>query len=489
MQLHWLARGLFLAVLGVAAGLGHAPIDWPVATIVALSLLFWIHRLVRDQRTALWHGWAFGVGYFAFTVRWIISPFLVHVDEDGWMAPFALILMASGMALYFMAASGVAHWIRPRSAVMFAFGIVAFEIVRALALTGFPWALLGHVLVETPFAQIAAYGGHFTLTAFVCLAALALLNLFDSQRILCGAFCVVATGLGIALQIGPVPVIDPDAPMVRLVQPNAPQDKKWDPDYSGVYFNRMLEFTGQGEVPDLVVWPESAIPDLLNYADDKLAQISDAARGAPVIVGVNRREGQRYYNSLVLLGRGGVVERLYDKRHLVPFGEYIPGGELLGDVGLGNFGASTGGGFSSGTTSRTMDVPGIGAIRPLICYEGIFANEIGADTRPRAMILITNDAWNGKDAGPLQHLAQARLRAIEQGMPMVRVANTGVSALIDAQGRLHGTIGMETAGYLDLPLPPLAPPTVYSLWGDWPFYTLLFLSLAAFLGFKRREIL
>jgi apolipoprotein N-acyltransferase len=251
----------------------------------------------------------------------------------------------------------------------------------------------------------------------------------------------------------------------------------------------MLEFTGQGEVPDLVVWPESAIPDLLNYADDKLAQISDAARGAPVIVGVNRREGQRYYNSLVLLGRGGVVERLYDKQHLVPFGEYIPGGELIGDVGLGNFGASTGGGFSSGTTSRIMDVPGIGAIRPLICYEGIFANEIGADTRPRTMILITNDAWNGKDAGPLQHLAQARLRAIEQGMPMVRVANTGVSALIDAQGRLHGTIGMDTAGYLDLPLPPLALPTVYSLSGDWPFYTLLFLSLAAFLGFKRRETL
>ena len=249
----------------------------------------------------------------------------------------------------------------------------------------------------------------------------------------------------------------------------------------------MLGFTGEGDVPDLVVWPESSIPTLLNYADPELELISEAARGAPVIVGVNRAQYGLYHNSFILLGRGGQIDDIYDKQHLVPFGEYVPGGDMLHNVGIEGFGSSYGGGFTPGSGKRTIDVPGIGAVRPLICYEGIFAEEVGGTVeRPQVMVLITNDAWFGKDAGPFQHLAQAQLRAVEQGIPMVRVANTGVSAMIDARGQVTASIALNTAGYLDALLPAPLPPTQFSKTGDWPVLSLLALFLAV-LGFSRRS--
>lgn len=228
---------------------------------------------------------------------------------------------------------------------------------------------------------------------------------------------------------------------------------------------------------------------LLNFADDALAQMSDTARGAPIIVGVNREEAGLYYNSFVHLARGGEIAGFYDKQHLVPFGEFIPGGDLLHELGIHGFGSSYGGGFTKGQGNTTLTIPGIGSIRPLICYEGIFAEEIaGQGQRPRAMILITNDAWFGKDAGPYQHLAQARLRTIEQGLPMVRVANTGVSAIIDPYGRIIDEIALNTAGYIDAPLPEARPATLYSRTGDIPVLLLLIFGLGG-LWWRNRHLL
>ncbi|MEJ6397095.1 apolipoprotein N-acyltransferase [Yoonia sp. 208BN28-4] len=481
---HWAKRGLLLAVMGAIAGLGHAPVDWPILTVLALAVFLAFHRGVPDTRTAAWQGWAFGVGYFAVTLRWIVSPFLVHIETDGWMAPFALIFMAGGAALFWALAGGLAQRLRPNSMTLLAIALVLVEAARGLILTGFPWGLLGHVLIDTQFAHLAAYLGPHALTALVCLAALGLAKA-ATGALRDGAIIVL-------LVAGLWPVLAPtyraapdDAPMVRLIQPNAPQEQKWDPAFSGIFFDRQLEYTGAGDAPDLIVWPESAIADLLNYATPYFEQMSDAARGAPVIVGMNRRDENLYYNSFVLLGRGGLIDTLYDKQHLVPLGEYFPGGELLASVtGVTQFASSHGGGFSDGATARTMQIPGIGLIRPLICYEGIFAEEITTDVRPRAMVLITNDAWFGKDAGPYQHLAQARLRAIEQGMPMVRVANTGVSAMIDGHGRITGQIALNTAGYLDVPLPDLLDATVYTRFGDIPLLTVMVL-LGAGLALQR----
>lgn len=287
--------------------------------------------------------------------------------------------------------------------------------------------------------------------------------------------------------MAPVAVSENDGQIVRLVQPNAKQIEKWDPDYAQVFLNRLLDFTGQGAVPDLVVWPETAIPYLLEYAGEEIDRASEAARGAPIVLGINRREDTRYYNTLLVVEMGGIISAVYDKAHIVPFGEFIPGGELLRKVGIDGYAASTGGAFSAGRGARTIDIPNIGLARPLICYEGIFAEEIGAQERPRLMVLITNDAWFGPDAGPQQHLAQARLRAIEQGLPMVRVANTGISAMIDAHGRITEQIGMNTAGFIDAPLPIALPATIYSRHGDWPILATLLLSLIGSAACSRRN--
>jgi apolipoprotein N-acyltransferase len=477
--LGWVWRGLILALLGVVVGLGHAPLDLWWASLLGLAAAFVITRHAPDLRTALWHGWALGLGYFGFSLRWIISPFLVHVEHDGWMAPFALILMAAGFALFWGLAAGVTHRVFKAGMLGFGLAIVLVEALRSLILTGFPWALLGHVFASIPIAEMAALGGPHLLTLLVVLLALCLAAMANERpgRGLLGIASIILIVIAFGITRFTTAPQDSDT-IVRLIQPNAPQDEKWDIDKRHIFFDRMLGYTAEGDVPDLIVWPESAIPTLLNYADAELELISEAARGAPLIVGVNRAQGGLYHNSFILLGRGGAIDAFYDKQHLVPFGEYVPGGDLLHNMGIQGFGSSYGGGFTPGYGNTTLNVPGIGPIRPLICYEGIFAEEVGnTDERPRALILITNDAWFGKNAGPYQHLAQARLRAIEQGIPMVRVANTGVSAMINPYGEITASIALNTAGYVDVSLPKAIAPTPYSQYGDKPVLILVLLGL------------
>lgn len=477
--LGWAKRGFILIALGVVIGLGHAPLNWWWASVIGLAVALVLTRTAPNTKSHFWQGWTLGLGYFGFSLRWIISPFLVHVEQDGWMAPFAVVLMAGGFALFWGLAAALSYRVFKSQTLAFPLCLAGVEALRSLILTGFPWALLGHTLISTPFVDMAALGGPHVLTVIVVLlaAGLSCIVLGQWKRGVSGWAALVVIGGGFSVSR---PTAEMTQSTVRLIQPNAPQDEKWDIDKRHVFFDRMLGFTGEGDVPDLVVWPESAIPTLLNYADPELELISEAARGAPLIVGVNRAQYGLYHNSFILVGRGGEVEDIYDKQHLVPFGEYVPGGDLLHNLGIEGFGSSYGGGFTPGSGKRTIDVPGIGAVRPLICYEGIFAEEVGdAEDRPQAMVLITNDAWFGKDAGPFQHLAQAQLRAIEQGIPMVRVANTGVSAMIDARGQVTASIALNTAGYVDARLPAPLPPTQYSRTGDWPILVLSGLALGA----------
>ena len=207
-------------------------------------------------------------------------------------------------------------------------------------------------------------------------------------------------------------------------------------------------------------------------------EVIDAAGGRPMIFGINRGEGRRIYNSLVQLDGDAAITAIYDKHHLVPFGEYIPLGDLLGGLGLRGLAQRDGNGFSPGPGPRVLDLPGIGPVLPLICYEGVFARDIAAaPARPAVLLMITNDAWFGQVSGPYQHLAQARLRAVEQALPMIRVANTGISAMIDPGGRLIGPIPLGQAGVRDLALPKPGAPTLYSRTGDAPWAGLLGLSL------------
>jgi apolipoprotein N-acyltransferase len=278
--------------------------------------------------------------------------------------------------------------------------------------------------------------------------------------------------------------------MLRLVQPNAEQGLKWDPDQARLFFDRQLSFTAAGSRPDLVIWPETAVPYLLEENPVVGELIAEAGRGSPVAVGVQRVKGRQFWNSLAVIGPGGRVTANYDKHHLVPFGEYIPFGDVLYDwLGLVAFAARQGNGYSPGPGPVVLDLGGnLGKALPLICYEAIFPQDLrAAPERADWILQITNDAWFGTWSGPFQHLAQAQLRAIEQGLPLVRVANTGVTAVIDARGRTVDSLPMGEAGYLDARLPGALPATPYARWGEGPVLLLLLgLALGLWAAARRR---
>jgi apolipoprotein N-acyltransferase len=467
-----------LATLGALAGLGQVPFAFPVATLLALVLAF---LLFERGGAGFGTGWALGLGYFALTLHWIVEPFLVDPERTGWMAPFALVLTAAGFALFWGAAFGIARRLRLGS-----LGLVVLwtgaEVLRSLVLTGFPWALLGHVWTETGLVQLASVVGvhGLTLLTLGAAAAVASPRLRPALR---GAVAAALAGGVFLLEPGPAPDADPGAPVIRVVQPNIPQQEKWDPVHVPEHLRRILALSGPPEggearAPALVVWPETALADLLDWAGPTLQAGVEAAGGAPLATGIARADAQgHYFNSLAVTDGEGRVTATYDKAHLVPFGEYMPFRETLAAWGLRGVAEFQGTGFSPGEGPALIEVPGLGLARPLICYEGIFAEEIGAGARPRFLLLVTNDAWFGRFAGPQQHLALGRLRAIEQGLPMVRSANTGISAVIDARGRVLQSLPLDEAAAMDVPLPPALPATVYARTGDVPVLLLL-----AFLG-------
>lgn len=485
-------------ILGVGVGLGQVPFGlWPVA-LACLSIILWQLAHANGPRAAFWTALFAGAGHFGLALSWIIQPFFVDPWRHGWMAPFALTLMAFGMALFWAAAAALAHRFR-WPFVATACLIAAVEMLRSHLLTGFPWALIGHMWLDTQVEQVAALAGAHGLTLGTLLVAAGLAAALQWRQaatsIAVVLAAVAAVGWGthrLSLEAGP-----PPGGVVRLVQPNVEQTLKWDPDEARATFDRLLDLTVQPPAaapPALAIWPETAVPFLLREGEG--AALAMGSLGLPLAAGFQRVEGERAWNSLGLFGPDGQITQTYDKLHLVPFGEYIPMGDLAYSLlGLRAFAAQLGAGYSAGTETRLMDLgPGLGLARPLICYEAIFSEEIATATRPNWLLQVTNDAWFGTLTGPYQHFALARLRAIEQGLPLVRVANTGISAVVDAKGQIapDGTGGpaylpLGVAGVIDAPLPGSLPPPPYARFGDLPVLALLLAGLLAALLWPARR--
>ncbi|SEQ62060.1 apolipoprotein N-acyltransferase [Thalassovita taeanensis] len=487
----WAARRalrlrLLLAVMfGAVAALGQAPFDlWPVA-LIGLAGLFGLFHTADTPRRAALIGWAGGTGYFALALVWIVEPFMVDAVRFGWMAPFALLFLATGLALFWGAGFALARGIGGRAgrqAAAWVGALALAELARSYVFTGFPWALIGHIWVPSAMLQWGAVLGPLGLTLIALAAAVTIWRLFGPRpRVALVSLVVLAAMFGAGAwraATGPAPR---GVPVVRLVQPNAKQSQKWDPEVIPTIFRRQIEYTAAGAArPDLIVWPETAVPVLLEYADTTLAVIAEAAAGVPMVLGIQREDGPRLYNSAIVLGKDGQVSGLYDKHHLVPFGEYMPLGDLAARFGVHGLAAAEGQGYSAGPGARLFDLGDLGLALPLICYEAVFAQDVSAaPKRPAFLLQITNDAWFGQFSGPYQHLAQARLRAVEQGLPMVRVANTGVSAMIDARGRVTASLPLGRAGWIDAPLPAPGAVTIYADTGDSPA-ALLSLALLLF---------
>ena len=499
------ASGVILGVVSTAFALLRDSPDVDLAfksaagTVLSLAVLFVLERIRPLRADPFLIGWSFGFGYFVTGLYWIGHAFLVDAARFAWMMPFAVTILPAFLGLFW----GAAFWAAARRwpagwsrALVLAGWLTLVEYARANLLTGFPWGLPGYVWVETPIAQAAAWIGPFGLTlATLVLVALPVIGLAGRGVAAKAAGAVALAALaGLwaagAMRTTPVPVAA-DAPVLRVVQPNATQKLKWDPDWAPVFYRRLFDESlapahpALGP-PDAVIWPETAVPFVPAEHPERLAEIAEAGRGAPMILGALHRPapGARLSNSLVVVAEGGIAAR-YDKHHLVPFGEYLPYPWFFATIGFQKL--VPGAGFEPGPGPRVLDLPGLPRFSPLICYEMIFPDEVVPEgERPGWLLQVTNDAWFGASGGPQQHLAQARFRAIEQGLPVVRAANTGISAHIDAYGRVLDALALGRDGRLDFRLSAPLEPTLYARLGDWPALALA-LALAA-LGSARRFV-
>ncbi len=496
----WLARLLALAG-GLAAALAFPPFG-VLPGLLGYALLL---RLVdtngpRPRRSAFFRGWLAGVGYFGLGVGWITEPFMVDAAEQGWMAPFALLLMAGGLALFWGFAALVFRIVRAPGwtrLLAFAASLSAFEWLRGHVFTGFPWNLPGETWAAgSAPSQAASLIGAYGLTYVTVFLAAAPALLLDpvSRR----ARAAVA-GLALAALAGLygfgswrlAHAVQPSAtaPLVRIVQANIDQKDKWKPENLPQVFAtyRRLTAAPAAATPDVVVWPEGALPAVIDdllypgspYLDGLVASLRP---GQTLMMGANRAglgpNGKiAYYNSLIAFrrepGPGGLrVTGIYDKHRLVPFGEFLPAGEFATRWGIRSL-VHMPDDFTPGPEPLPLRPLGLPPVQPLICYEALFprvADGAAARAGERAawLLNVSNDAWFGQTSGPWQHLNIAGYRAIEAGLPLVRATPTGVSVVLDAYGRaVDGKrlkLGQE--GVIDARLPPALPSTTYSKRGE-----------------------
>ncbi|HUC18279.1 MAG TPA: apolipoprotein N-acyltransferase [Acetobacteraceae bacterium] len=466
-----LAASLVGGLAALALPPWHALPLLPIAFAGLLVLIDATPAGWRGMRRAARRGFWFGFGGHLIGLYWLTEAILTRVDTFWWLVPFATPLTAAGLSLLFTAvpAGLVRGFPQGLPRVLGFSGLFALSaLAQGTVLTGFPWNLWGSVWalpgwLGDVFIQPASWVGIYGLTlATLLLAALPTLG----RRGLAAATIFLLAWFGAGLSRLDRPLPPPHRLRVALLQGDIPVTLDWTRATALAVFRTYLVLTREaasaaGRGPIAIVWPEAASPFLLETDGAARAAIAEAAGpGVPVLAGSIRFDARgRPRNSLIVVDGPGPPVAIYDKWHLVPFGEYQPSWFPL------PIQVVPGGGFAAGPGPRTLHVPGLPPFGPLICYEAIFSGEIVARPRPTWLINITDDAWFGNTAGPRQHLEAARMRAVEEGLPLLRAANTGISAAFDARGHEIARLGLGRQGVLTVPLPAALPPTLYARFG------------------------
>ncbi|MDA8230823.1 MAG: apolipoprotein N-acyltransferase [Magnetospirillum sp.] len=500
----WRRRG-FLALMGAMSVLAVPPVNVIPILLISLPALVWVWDGSESRRAAFGAGWWWGLGWYSVGFYWIAEAMLIEPEKFGWAIPFATLGLGGLMAVY----PGMATWLArlpgvrgPGRILLLAAAWTLGEWLRTFVLTGFPWNPIGSVWDGVlPVLQAGALVGvHglslMTVLVFALPAAAAAASGWRGRAAafgLAAALPLAAYGWGTA-RLAATPETMVPGVRLRLVQAALAQGSKWRDDQRERNLQTQIALSRQPGFGTLthVIWPETAASYFLDLDLAHRAQVVQAAPpGGLIVTGAPRVtprgvEPFQVWNSLFAITSDGRIDGVYDKAHLVPFGEYVP---LRGILPLSKItpGAVD---FSPGPGPRTLILPGVPPVSPFICYEAIFPGAVVAkdSPRPQWLLNITNDGWFGTSAGPYQHLAAARMRAVEEGLPLVRAANTGISAVFDGLGRDVARLGLGKRGVLDAPL-PAAPPgiTLYGRWGD-----VIPLSLAAVaallgIGFSRRR--
>jgi apolipoprotein N-acyltransferase len=510
-------RAAIAFIAGAASVLALAPVNaWPIL-FLTFPVAVWLIEGASAGRfggtvSAAVAGWWFGFGYFVAGLYWLGFAFLVDAKTFAWLLPFAVLGLPAGLAFFTAAAFAFARllWTRgPLRVIALAVALTATEWLRGHVLTGFPWNTFGYALTgPLVLAQAAALIGLWGLTFLAVWLFASPAVLADEPRdtprpwlavliplAILGAFAVYG-----AVRLARMPTQLVEGVKLRIMQPNLTQDDKFNYGARQAVMSRYLALSDRSAGPGAtgvrdvthLIWPESAFPFFLQREPDAMAQIADLLPpGTVLIVGAARPATAaptpgmlRAYNSIYLIDHDGSILGTYDKLHLVPFGEYLPFQNFLERLGLMQL-TKVRGGYIPGERRGPMTVPRAPAFLPLICYEIVFPGEaVPPGERPGWLVNLTNDGWFGRSSGPYQHLQQSRVRAIEEGLPLVRAANTGVSAVIDPAGRILASLPLGAEGVLDAPLPRPIDATFYARFRDGPVGLVV---LAAFgLVFWRR---
>tara|TARA_B100000676_G_scaffold309124_1_gene371755 strand:- start:1368 stop:2942 length:1575 start_codon:yes stop_codon:yes gene_type:complete len=463
----------------------------PIYALPILPLVFCGLFIMIARSNTLWRamltGWFFGFGYFLVTFHWIGAALLINSDRFGWLVVPSVLLLSLCLAV-FVAITSALVWLCPTNSlgkvICLAFFWTGSEWIRGKILSGFPMSPVGTVwTISEGMIQISAVFGVFGLTFLTVFAstlpATAYFFRIRPKRksimfgIIAAVTVLVANWVGGEIRILSYPVNDFDRKEeLRLVQANIAQKDKWTDLERKEIIQKHIRLSIQGDSrKKIIVWPETAVPIYFSDEQDLVKLISPAiSNSKALITGAPRvektEENTKIWNSLFLIKGDGSIGAIYDKHHLVPFGEYMPLRSILGISQL----VSSAKDFSAGSGPMTIgNAVGLPPFSPLICYEGIFPGDVvEKGKRPQWLLNITNDAWFGSTSGPYQHFQTARLRSVEEGLPLIRVANTGISAIIDPLGRIEQSLGLGKEGVIDGFLPPgteSAPP--YAILGDW----------------------
>jgi len=495
---------------GALAAFAHPPFGVLIG-LIGYPMLMLLAERSAAPRGAFWMGWLAGFAYFFVSCWWVAEAFLVD-PAQAWMAPFAASLLPAGLGLFWGAAMALYRRFAPEGlsrVLAFTAWFCLFEWLRGHVLTGFPWNPAGASWAAGSGAsQLASLVGVYGLSVITVgsVAALAPMMGSGSHRArsataLTGLATLAALMLGGSAYLAGRTVTYTNT-LVRIVQADITQAAKWSPEAYQSIVDRYVSLTARkgAALPDVVIWPEGALPAAANdvFADgstDATAIARALQPGQTLLIGLARAEptldGAEYYNSLFALhdeGPGLRITAVYDKHRLVPFGEYIPLGDLMGKLGVRSL-VHVPEDFTAGPIPSPIDLVNAPRVQPLICYESLYPGFTpGGGGRPQWIVNVSNDAWFGRSSGPLQHLNLASYRAIETGLPVVRSTPTGVSAMIDPWGRVIGDerLDLGESGVIDALLPEPAPPTLFGRIGDLPFWLTILAALAITMPWGRR---
>ena len=503
-------------VAGFLSATGFEPLKlWPV-TLACLALLILLTERAPDRRAAFLRGWLFGVGHFTLGLNWIAHAFTFQDAMPHWFGYGAVLLLSLYLAVYPGLAALGAWWLQNALhlrrqqggtlpfILLFAACWIASEYLRAVVFTGFAWNPLGVAFLPTGMAIAATVIGTYGIGALAILAAGSILLALRRRFVPAAAIAIPICAIALWGLFTPAPPTPAGAPRIRVVQPNIGQDEKYSPELEEAHFRTLAALSGQPRpAPRLIFWPEAAIPAYLDMEPQwrgRLAALlgpGDLLMTGATKVYFKRVEKNGFAesalaganNSLWVVTPDARLIARYDKAHLVPYGEYLPMRAILQPIGLsrlvpGDADFWPGPGPQSLTLPAALGRPEL-RMGVQICYEIIFSGQvIDSANRPAFLFNPSNDAWFGS-WGPVQHLAQARLRAIEEGIPIIRSTPTGVSAVVDARGHVLHALGLSRAGFLDTALPSALPPTLFARVGNWAPFVLMLMLVGLAIAMRR----